>query len=81
MEMFLELSSISYIFFALCSVSLVAMETKMQKKEQKKNTKNISSETICSMGLRLCRNDHHINLYIFYVFYENNLFGLVTMAI
>ena len=79
MEMFLELSSISYIICVLCSVSLVAMETKMQKKE-KKTLKVISSETICSMGLRLCRNVHHTNLYIFCVFYENNLFCLVAMA-
>ena len=51
------------------------MKTKMQKRKNIK--KIISSETICSMGLRICRNFHHISLYRFY---ENFLFGLVVMA-
>ena len=84
-EMFLEYASISQYNF--CSLLISIGFHGSQNAE-----KNIFSETICSMELRLCRNFHHISLYEFCVcvwggggccccfFYENYLFGLVVAA-
>ena len=86
-EMFLENSCINHIFLAHCSFVLVAMGAVMQKVEKKNTLKNNSSDTICSMKLRLYRNIHHISLYnvlcvCVCVFFMkiSSVFNLVVMA-
>ena len=80
MEFFLEKSCISHIFLAHCLFVLVSMETIMQNMEKENTEKIISSETICSVKLRLYRNIRHIRFIRFCVFYENQLFSLIAMA-
>ena len=54
---------------------LVAMETKMPKNRKK----IISSETICSMRLRLYRSIDHISLYRFYGVFFMKIGSLVWL--
>ena len=61
----------SYNFLPTAQFHLSPWKPKCKKKKKKKkNRKNtfklISSETMFSMGLRLCRNVHHISLYRFF---------------
>ena len=75
-ETFPEKSCISHIFLAHFSFLLVAMETIVQKNGIRKYFKNYL------LGKHMLhRNNHHISLFRYYVFfYENQFFSLDAMA-